>query len=64
VVLHTELHCWPGGAAVPDPVRVSTVGELAALLRKQMIPEAVPLVCGVKVRVNDAFWPRDRGGKR
>jgi hypothetical protein len=44
-----------GGAAVPDPVRVSTVGELAALLRKEMIPEAVPLVCGVKVRVNEAL---------
>jgi len=45
------------GAAVPDPVRVSTVGELAALLRKEMIPDAVPLVCGVKVRVTDALWP-------
>jgi hypothetical protein len=44
-----------GGAAVPDPVSVSTVGELPALLRKEMIPEAVPLVCGVKVRVNDAL---------
>jgi hypothetical protein len=44
-----------GGAAVPDPVKVSTVGELAALLRKEMIPEAVPLACGVKVRVNDAL---------
>ena len=42
-----------GAAAVP--VRVSTVGELAALLRKEMIPEAVPLVCGAKVRVNDAL---------
>ena len=44
-----------GAAAVPDPVKVSTVGELAALLRKEMIPEAVPLVCGVNVRVNDAL---------
>jgi len=44
-----------GGAAVPDPVRASTVGELAALLRKEMIPEALPLACGVKVRVNEAL---------
>ncbi len=44
-----------GGAAVPDPVSVSTVGELPALLRKEMIPEAVPLVCGVKVSVNDTL---------
>ena len=44
-----------GGAAEPDPVSVSTVGELPALLRKEMIPEAVPLVCGVKVSVNDTL---------
>ena len=32
-----------GGAAVPDPVRVSTVGELAALLLIEMLPDDVPL---------------------
>jgi hypothetical protein len=43
--------------AVPDPVRVSIVGWLAALLLREMLPDAVPLVCGVKVRVKGAFWP-------
>jgi hypothetical protein len=29
---------------VPDPVRVSTVGVLAALLMKEMFPDAAPLL--------------------
>lgn len=41
---------------MPDPVRVSTVGVLAALLVREMLPDAVPLVCGAKVKVNDALW--------
>ncbi|MGA8310978.1 MAG: hypothetical protein WB755_13175 [Terriglobales bacterium] len=44
-------------AAVPDPVRVSTVGVLAALLMKEMLPDATPLVRGVKIRVTDVLWP-------
>lgn len=50
-----RLTLW--AAAVPDPVRVSTVGVLAALLTKEMLAEATPLVRGVKVRVNDVLWP-------
>jgi hypothetical protein len=46
-----------GDIAIPDPVRVSTVGVLAALLVIEMLPDVVPLVRGVKVRVNDALWP-------
>lgn len=42
---------------MPDPVRVSTVGVLAALLVREMLPDAVPLLCGAKVKVNDALWP-------
>ena|ERR1700730_7304975 len=44
-------------AAVPDPVRVSTVGVLAALVMMEMLPDATPLVRGVKIRVNDVLWP-------
>jgi hypothetical protein len=44
-------------AAVPDPVRVSIVGVLAASLMKEMFPDATPLVRGVKVSVNDVLWP-------
>ena len=44
-------------AAVPDPVRVSIVGVLAASLMKEMFPDARPLVRGVKVSVNDVLWP-------
>ena len=45
------------GAAVPDPVRVSIVGVLVALLAREMIPDAVPLIRGVKVKVSDALCP-------
>jgi hypothetical protein len=43
--------------AMPDPVRVSSVGVLAALLLIEIVPDAAPLARGVKVRVNDALWP-------
>ena len=43
--------------AVPDPARVSIVGVLAALLAREMIPDAVPLIRGVKVKVSDALCP-------
>ena len=33
-----------GGVAVPNPVRVSSVGVLAALLVREMLPDAVPLL--------------------
>jgi hypothetical protein len=45
------------GIAVPDPVSVSTIGVSAALLVREMLPEAVPLGAGVKVRVNEVLWP-------
>jgi hypothetical protein len=45
------------GAAVPDPVRVSIVGVLAALLTREIIPDAVPLARGVKVKVSDTLCP-------
>jgi hypothetical protein len=45
------------GVAVPDPVKVSTVGVLLALLAREMLPDAAPLLWGVKVRANDALWP-------
>jgi hypothetical protein len=45
------------GVAVPDPVRVSIVGVLLALLPREMIPDATPLVRGVKVKVSDALCP-------
>lgn len=40
---------------MPDPVRVSIVGVLAALLAREIFPDDVPLLCGLKVRVNDAL---------
>jgi hypothetical protein len=45
------------GSAVPDPVKVSTIGVSAALLVREMLPEAAPLAAGVKVSVNEALWP-------
>jgi hypothetical protein len=42
---------------VPDPVRVSIVGVFAALLAREMIPDAVPLARGVKVKVSDTLCP-------
>jgi hypothetical protein len=42
---------------VPDPVRVSIVGVFVALLAREMIPDAMPLVRGVKVKVSDALCP-------
>ena len=51
-----RLTLW-AAAAVPDPVRVSTVGVLAALLMREMLPDATPLVRGVNVRVTDVLWP-------
>jgi hypothetical protein len=46
-----------GVDAVPDPVKVSSVGVLAALLVRAMFPDAAPLARGVKVKVNAAPWP-------
>jgi len=43
--------------AVPDPVKVSTIVPFAALLAREIVPDAVPVLCGLKVRVNDALWP-------
>jgi hypothetical protein len=44
-------------AAVPDPVKVSVTNVFAALLAREMVPDAVPVLCGLKVRLNDALWP-------
>jgi hypothetical protein len=49
--------CWV--APVPDPVRVSTAGVFAALLASEMLPDAVPLVRGVKVRVTETLCPAE-----
>ena len=43
--------------AVPDPVKVSIVGVWAAL--REMLPDAVPLARGAKVRLNDTVWPAE-----
>jgi len=32
------------GVVVPDPVRTSTVGVLVALLMREMLPDAAPLL--------------------
>ena len=42
-------------AAVPDPVKVSTMVAFAALLAREIFPDDVPLLCGLKVRVIDAL---------
>jgi len=45
------------GVAVPDPDRVSTTGVFAALLMREMLPDAAPLLCGVKVTETVALCP-------
>ena len=42
---------------MPLPVTVSVCVEFEALLLKEMVPEAVPLICGVKVTLNGTVWP-------
>jgi len=44
-------------AAVPVPVRLSVVVVGCALLVKVSVPLAAPVVCGLKVTVNDALCP-------
>ena len=39
------------------PVRDSVAGEFEALLANVTVAEAVPVDCGVKVSVKEAFWP-------
>ncbi len=43
--------------AVPDPVKVSTAGVFAALLVREMLPDAAPLLCGVKATETGTLWP-------
>ena len=45
------------GGGVPLPVKDTSVVEFVALLTKEAPVKAAPLVCGVKVTVNDADWP-------
>ncbi|HEX9121694.1 MAG TPA: hypothetical protein VF840_14260 [Terriglobales bacterium] len=40
--------------AVPEPLSVTVAGEFVALLTNETLPEAVPLLDGVKVKL--AFW--------
>jgi hypothetical protein len=47
-------------AAIPDPVRVSTTDEFVASLLSEMFPDAVPVLCGLKVRVTGMLWPAAR----
>ncbi len=44
-------------AAVPDPERVSTTGMLAASPASEMLPDAAPLLCGVKVSETGTLCP-------
>lgn len=46
--------------AVPDPDRVSTTGVLAALLASEILPDAAPLLWGVKVSETGALCPAAR----
>jgi hypothetical protein len=46
--------CWGGAAPLPDKV---CVDELAALLVKLMIPDAVPESCGANVTVKGTLRP-------
>jgi len=48
---------WPGAGAVPLPESDSGVPELDALLASEREPDTVPLACGVKATLNEAFWP-------
>ena len=41
---------------MPVPVRYTTVGVFPSLTKERM-PEAAPVVCGVKATVNDALCP-------
>lgn len=42
---------------MPLPVNASAMGEVEALLTKEALADAAPLLCGVKVTVNDLLWP-------
>ncbi len=42
---------------LPVPVNVSEVGEFAALLRNEMLPEAEPAACGANVIVKGTLCP-------
>jgi hypothetical protein len=44
-------------AAMPVPLRLTEVGELAALLTIERVPDAVPTDAGRKVTVTVACWP-------
>jgi len=44
----------------PAPVKVSIVGLVGALLLKEMLPDAVPLLCGVNVTFTGALCPAAR----
>jgi hypothetical protein len=43
--------------AVPVPVTAWEVGEFAALLRNEMVPERVPAACGANLAVKEMLWP-------
>jgi anti-sigma factor RsiW len=47
--------CWL--PLIPLPVTFSVVGELAALLLNEILPEAVPLLCGVNRAEKETRWP-------
>jgi hypothetical protein len=46
-----------GGVAPPDPAKVSTTVVFAALLVREMLADAVPVLAGVKIRNTGALWP-------
>ena len=43
--------------ALPDPVKVSTTDGFAALLAREILPEAAPVLCGLKVSVSNTLCP-------
>jgi len=42
---------------MPLPVRDASTGELEALPAKEALADAVPLACGMNVKVNGVLWP-------
>jgi hypothetical protein len=49
-----------GVGTTPVPERVRVVGELAALLTNEMLPETVPAEAGAKATVKLVLWPAER----
>jgi hypothetical protein len=55
LAVHDKLALWTGGA-VPEPVRVATLGELEPLPANEAVAEAAPVAPGVNATVKDTGW--------